>query len=246
MRSPKSLASAARDFFGPAAAASRTFSENEGPTSSSESDSKGASCESAARSGAAPPSSEAESSFLRRGAASGTAAGAATIRAGSAPSSSSSSPKERSLRSPTALRLGLGLSNGFATESLGTMSSKGFTKTSMFRMTISSTGRSFASTCASPIRRRLKTVCPATVPKIVCLPSSHLHSSNEKKNCARFVSGAFSLAMASCPRWLNRIRGEGSSRNGLPQMDSPPSPVPVGSPPWAMKPGMIRWKVVRS
>lgn len=40
--------------------------------------------------------------------------------------------------------------------------------------------------------------------------------------------------------------GTNSSLNLPPQMDEPPRPVPVGSPPWIMKPLMIRWKITLS
>ena len=37
-----------------------------------------------------------------------------------------------------------------------------------------------------------------------------------------------------------------SSRNLPPYIDSPPLPVPVGSPPWAMNPRITLWNVVES
>jgi hypothetical protein len=37
--------------------------------------------------------------------------------------------------------------------------------------------------------------------------------------------------------------GDISSSNFSPYIDSPPRPVPVGSPPWIMKFGIMRWNI---
>ena len=55
-----------------------------------------------------------------------------------------------------------------------------------------------------------------------------------------------SVAMASWPRWLKRMRECVSQRNGSPYAASPPLPVPVGSPPCSMNLAMTRWKTVLS
>ena len=58
--------------------------------------------------------------------------------------------------------------------------------------------------------------------------------------CSPFVPGP-ELAIDRTPApvwWSSRWS---SSSNLPPQTDSPPRPVPVGSPPWIMKPGMMRW-----
>mmetsp|Transcript_8545 Transcript_8545/g.25531 ORF Transcript_8545/g.25531 Transcript_8545/m.25531 type:complete len:395 (+) Transcript_8545:361-1545(+) len=185
----------------------------------------------------------------------GAAAGRiACFAGGAAAASASSSPNDNSVRSFLPWGLAAFSANRRASssrslspfKSRGTMSSKGFARTSTVRNVMGSVGRSVSSVSTSPILNMLKTVLPATVPKMVCFPSNQGHASSVKKNCARFVLGEFSLAIASWPRWLKRIRAWISSLNGLPQTLSPPSPVPVGSPPCAMNPRITRWNVVPS
>ena len=113
---------------------------------------------------------------------------------------------------------------------LGMISSKGFQSTSTLSNLIGSVGRSSPSTSTSPMRRTLKIVSPVTFPKMVCFLSSHSHLSSVMRNCDWLVLGLFSLARATCPRWLNLMRPWNSSLKGLFQMEVPPVPVPVGSP----------------
>ena len=49
--------------------------------------------------------------------------------------------------------------------------------------------------------------------------------------------------MPSVPRSNGILRELGRQVAGL---SEPPVPVPVGSPVWAMKPGMTRWKTIPS
>src|SRR6185437_13910953 len=78
-----------------------------------------------------------------------------------------------------------------------------------------------------------------TSPKAVSLPSRKPPSPNMMKNCEWAEFGSSVRAMPKMPRlkwvWLNSAGRLGSLE--------PPPPVPVGSPVWAMKPGMTRWKV---
>lgn len=67
-----------------------------------------------------------------------------------------------------------------------------------------------------------------------------------RRTCDLFVFGAL-LAIATIPRALNLSVGRISSSNGAPQIDSPPLPVPVGSPvcvnlprTWIINPAMFR------
>ena len=61
------------------------------------------------------------------------------------------------------------------------------------------------------------------------------------KNWEPLVSGP-ALAMAMDPISYSPAAGS-SSENWYP---GPPLPVPCGSPPWIMKPGITRWKVMPS
>lgn len=63
------------------------------------------------------------------------------------------------------------------------------------------------------------------------------------KNWEPLVFGP-ELAMARRPTLSNFTFAVHSSWKGFPQMDSPPRPVPVGSPHWTMKLGMTRWKMM--
>ena len=79
------------------------------------------------------------------------------------------------------------------------------------------------------------------MPKIVCLLSSHSQLASVMKNCEPFVFGPL-LAIPSSPRCVKRSRPWHSSLNGAPYTDSPPVPVPVGSPVCAMNSLITRWK----
>ena len=95
-------------------------------------------------------------------------------------------------------------------------------------------------------------------PRIVYFPSRWLCLEYVTKNWLLFVSGP-ELAIATTPRELNFKNTSKSvdrrditmaltfnvertsSAKGLPQMDWPPLPVPVGSPPCIIKPLMFLW-----
>lgn len=62
------------------------------------------------------------------------------------------------------------------------------------------------------------------------------------KNWLPLVPGPL-LAMDNIPFPVCLRDGWNSSSNLPPKMELPPRPVPVGSPPWIMKSGMIRWKM---
>ena len=90
------------------------------------------------------------------------------------------------------------------------------------------------------------TVNPSmTFPNTVFLPLRCGHLTYVKKNCEALVLGP-ELAMDMTPRLVCLSVSRISSGNLPPQMDAPPRPVPVGSPPWIMKPFMLRWKDVLS
>ena len=89
-------------------------------------------------------------------------------------------------------------------------------------------------------------VWPPTLPNMVCLRSIQSQRSSVMKNCDPFVSRAPLFAIATCPRWLNLIRLCSSSLKGSPYTDSPPRPVPVGSPVWIMKSLMTRCQMTPS
>src|SRR3990167_4904079 len=69
-----------------------------------------------------------------------------------------------------------------------------------------------------------------TSPKIVWRIVSHGVAAVVIKNWLPLVFGP-AFAIASRPLRSNTTSFETSSSNGLPQIDSPPMPVPVGSPP---------------
>lgn len=83
-----------------------------------------------------------------------------------------------------------------------------------------------------------------TFPKTTCLPSSHEVAAVVMKNWLPLVLGpalAIDKAKGSC------FSLKFSSANFYPQIDLPPVPSPfVKSPPWIMKLGIIRWKVLPS
>lgn len=105
-----------------------------------------------------------------------------------------------------------------------------------------STGLSSAPVLTSPIR--CTTLSPLfTLPKIVCFPSSQGVGARVMKNWLPFVLGPLfailKMPAPVCfkPSWI-------SSANFSPYMELPPRPVPVGSPVWSMKLGMMRWKMM--
>lgn len=75
---------------------------------------------------------------------------------------------------------------------------------------------------------------PTTMPKTVCLKLRWLADLYRMKNCDPLLWGPL-LAMLTTPRPEWTSFEFSSSLNGLPHIDSPPLPVPVGSPPWIMK-----------
>src|SRR6185436_1534382 len=97
-----------------------------------------------------------------------------------------------------------------------------------------------AFTIASPPRSESTTSWPLiTRPKTVCFPFSHSVGRWVRKNCEPFVSGP-ELAIESEPRKWRRYSPWTSSLTRYP---GPPEPSPLGSPPWAMKPGSTRWNL---
>ena len=62
------------------------------------------------------------------------------------------------------------------------------------------------------------------------------------KNCELAESGSLVRAAPTMPRVKGTLLNS-ALRSGR---SEPPVPVPVGSPPWAMKPGMTRWNGVPS
>lgn len=123
-------------------------------------------------------------------------------------------------------------------------------------MLTGSTGLSSLSVFTIPIL--LTTCIPSfTRPKIVCFPSSHGVGARVMKlphnqhrpstlqfgatyNCDPLVSGP-EFAILNMPAPVCFRPGCISSANFPPSADRPPRPVPVGSPPWIMNPGMMRW-----
>ncbi len=81
-----------------------------------------------------------------------------------------------------------------------------------------------------------------TWPQTVYWLSRKVASSNTMKNwlLAEFGSGV--RAIEQTPRTCGSLENS-ALMSGLAE---PPRPVPVGSPPWAMKPGITRWKTTPS
>ena len=77
---------------------------------------------------------------------------------------------------------------------------------------------------------------------MLCLKFSQVVGATVMKNCEPFVLGP-ALAIASRYGRSKDSSGWNSSSKRKP---GPPVPVPSGSPPWIMKPGMMRWKMVPS
>ena len=84
-------------------------------------------------------------------------------------------------------------------------------------------------------------MCALTRPKMVCFPSSHGVGASVMKNCDPLVFGPL-LAMDKTPAPVCFSSRVISSSNLPPNADTPPRPVPVGSPPWIMKSEITRWK----
>ena len=79
-----------------------------------------------------------------------------------------------------------------------------------------------------------------TRPKPVYLWSSVKLGARMMKNWLLALFGSSARAMDMTPRRCGRaLNSAGRLGSG-----ESPEPVPVGSPPWAMKPGMTRWKMV--
>mmetsp|Transcript_8347 Transcript_8347/g.27546 ORF Transcript_8347/g.27546 Transcript_8347/m.27546 type:complete len:233 (+) Transcript_8347:126-824(+) len=118
--------------------------------------------------------------------------------------------------------------------------SNGSTSTVMPEIETGSAGRSSLSVGTRSILARASKP-PTTLPKTVCLPSRWAADLNVMKNCDPFVFGP-ELAIDSTPLPSCLSLAIGSSANGFPHLDSPPVPVPVGSPPCTMKFFNSRWK----
>ncbi|MNE83767.1 hypothetical protein D3C80_1806120 [compost metagenome] len=90
-----------------------------------------------------------------------------------------------------------------------------------------------ASTCSMP---------SITSPQTVYWRSRKRASSKQMKNCELALFGSEVRAIEQTPRTC------GSALNSAFRFGffEPEVPVPVGSPPWAMKPGMTRWKTTPS
>src|ERR1039458_7842708 len=81
-----------------------------------------------------------------------------------------------------------------------------------------------------------------TSPKTLCLLSSQGVAASVMKNWLPLVFGP-ALAIDRVPALVCFRSLWNSSANLYP---GPPRPVPSGSPPWIMKPGITRWKIVPS
>src|SRR4029079_3813361 len=81
-----------------------------------------------------------------------------------------------------------------------------------------------------------------TSPHTVYWPSRKVASSKQMKNWLLAELGLDERALEHTPRTC------GASENSAFRLGflEPPMPVPVGSPPWAMKPGITRWNTTPS
>src|SRR6185312_12194420 len=77
-----------------------------------------------------------------------------------------------------------------------------------------------------------------TSPQTVYWPSRKRASSKQMKNWLLAEFGLAVRAIEQAPRTCGALENS-AGRFGR---SDPPLPVPVGSPPWAMKPGITRWK----
>ena len=82
----------------------------------------------------------------------------------------------------------------------------------------------------------------STWPQTVYWPSRNSASSKQMKNCELALSGTCVRAIEQVPRVCGSLLNS-ALRSGL---SLPLMPVPVGSPPCAMKPGITRWKTTPS
>src|SRR5688500_3530786 len=89
------------------------------------------------------------------------------------------------------------------------------------------------STCSMPL---------STSPQTVYWLSRKVASSRQMKNWLLALSGSDVRAIEQTPRTCG---SELNSAFKLGRSD-PPMPMPLGSPPWAMKPGITRWKMTPS
>ena len=90
-----------------------------------------------------------------------------------------------------------------------------------------------ASTCSIPL---------STSPHTVYWPSRKRASSKQMKNWLLALSGSDVRAIEQVPRTWGSLENS-ALRLGL---SEPLDPVPVGSPPCTMKPGMTRWNFTPS
>ena len=77
-----------------------------------------------------------------------------------------------------------------------------------------------------------------TCPHTVYLPSREAARAKQMKNWESALSGSEARAMPTVPR-----RNGSFENSALRLTPEPPVPSPRGSPVWAMKPPITRWKV---
>ena len=95
----------------------------------------------------------------------------------------------------------------------------------------------------SPLGRASTLSIPSvTSPQTVYWPSRKRASSKQMKNWLLAELGSLVRAIEQAPRTCGS-RLNSAFRSGF---DEPPMPRPVGSPPWAMKPAITRWKTTPS
>ncbi|OLC63164.1 MAG: hypothetical protein AUH76_07050 [Candidatus Rokubacteria bacterium 13_1_40CM_4_67_11] len=109
-----------------------------------------------------------------------------------------------------------------------------------FRLVTFVRGRSSASVGVR-LMASTTSIPPTTRPKTGCFRSNRLLSTTLMKNWLPPVFGP-AFAMEMVPRAFRLSAGSSS----LIVYPGPPSPVPCGSPPWIMKFGITRWKIVPS
>mmetsp|Transcript_42680 Transcript_42680/g.71223 ORF Transcript_42680/g.71223 Transcript_42680/m.71223 type:complete len:210 (-) Transcript_42680:554-1183(-) len=134
---------------------------------------------------------------------------------------------------------GLGSASSSSGSGSGSGSEYGFTKMVTFWMIIACSGRSSESVCTFSMAESASPP-PTSLPKTVCLLSKCFADLYMMKNWDPFVWGP-ELAILSTPRPSCVRLERSSSLKGCPQMDLPPVPSPLGSPPCTMKFLMLRW-----
>src|SRR3990167_415752 len=92
--------------------------------------------------------------------------------------------------------------------------------------------RLILSTCSMP---------DVTLPHTVYWPSRKFESLKTMKNWLRALLGSLVRAIETTPRTCGSFENSAFSSSPM-----PPLPVPFGSPVWAMKPSMTRWKTMPS